>query len=83
LGVVETWEQTRDLGELDVNSANRLGTWCEKEEEDEEEEEEERRGDVGRGRKFVDAFVVVCLQVRSPFVASLAINFSVVEMSGR
>ncbi len=40
------------------------------EEEDEEEEEEERRGDVGRGRKFVDAFVVVCLQVRSPFVAS-------------
>ncbi len=49
----------------------------------EEEEEEERRGDVGRGRKFVDACVVVCLQVRSPFVASLAINFSVVEMSGR
>jgi hypothetical protein len=47
LEVVETWEQTRELGELDVNSANRLGTWCEKEEE-EEEEEEERRGDVGR-----------------------------------
>lgn len=52
-------------------------------EEEDEEEEEERRGVVGRGRKFVDAFVVVCLQVRSPFVASLAINCSVVEMSGR
>lgn len=44
-----------------------------KKEEGGEEEEEERRGDVGRGRKFVDACVVVCLQVRSPFAASLAI----------
>jgi hypothetical protein len=90
---VETWEQTRELGKLDVNSANRLGTWCEKEEgrrrrigrrrRRRRRRGKERRGDVGRGRKFVDACVVVCLQVRSPFVASLAINFSVVEMSGR
>lgn len=84
LAVVETWEQTRELRELDVNSANRLGTWCQKEEGRRRWRRRRGKERRRRSRKKICRRVCCCLSPGTISFCCFSCNFlSVVELSGR